>query len=359
MKKLVVLAAVFGLLFATSLDIPCEDASPSLIQTAVRLINEHHHHGYKYRLSKMRSRCVPQKDVSSCEHQLDLELEETKCHVINPKHFDECEFREEEETKVKANCKATLTGTGGNVELLTLECNSEPASAEDLRAVCPDCPSLLTLTNRQGLDSINKALKKFNQESKDIDIFTLLEVGRLSTQEYYFYRPISTSCIPLSLKPKLSFAQYMILRQLYFAEFAIVETNCSKGEESEDCCQCSPLCDTKARHGFCTSIVLEDAEVTVNCEIYDAQNTTEDAHLQRLHASHLHHCSTTEKHPGPIFTPRFLLLDAPDQLSPRRKSPIHPRRFPACTDLVKMAATILNPFTFTPSARPPMKRPSS
>lgn len=128
MKKLVVLAAVFGSLLAASLNIPCEVASPSLIQTVVRFINEHHHHGYKYRLSKIWFLSWTLKDESSCEHQVqvDLELEETKCHVINPKHFDECEFRVEQETKVKADCKATLTVTGGNAVLLKLVCNSEP-----------------------------------------------------------------------------------------------------------------------------------------------------------------------------------------------------------------------------------------
>lgn len=58
---------------------------------------------------------------------------------------------------------------------------SPVVSAEEVTAVCPDCPSLLPLHNPEGLESVMAALKQFNKDSNQTSYFKLLEVGRLST----------------------------------------------------------------------------------------------------------------------------------------------------------------------------------
>ncbi|KAJ8278312.1 hypothetical protein GJAV_G00086270 [Gymnothorax javanicus] len=311
MKALIVLAAVFQVLSADADYSPCNDPLQWHVETAVSEINDRHHHGYKHRLSKVLSHQLIEKERLECELKLELELEETKCHVVNPKPLKECKFRETEETKVKTNCNVTLRLAARKVEVLkALSCNSEPASAEELVATCPDCPTLLNLTDDQGLDSIKQALKKFNQESKDTVIFTVMQVGRLSTQ-------------------------YMMLGQSYFAEFPIVETNCSKGKESEDC---SPLCDSKARRGFCSSTVLGDGDVTVDCEIYDAQDETlvkpRTLHIPFLHPFHSHPCGPEAVQADP-FLPDFMSL-LPSLGQPSSL----PHKFPHCPGQLKMAPTI-------------------
>ncbi|KAG7488106.1 hypothetical protein MATL_G00030990 [Megalops atlanticus] len=253
MRELVALIVLVGALCTSSLpllehhSIACNDQG---VQAAVAVFqhrfNAHRRYGYKYTVSEIESSKLVQKENSTCEFQLELGLEETKCHVVNPKPVDQCEVRQMDETKVKADCNVTLTVADGRARLKRYFCVSSTASAEELANVCPDCPSLLPLHDPQGLDSIKKALKKFNEQSNHTAYFKLLAVGRISTQ-------------------------YTFLGQSYFAEFAIVETSCSRQVEAEKQDACEPLCADEAHHGFCTSTLLGNDEVTVECEIYDVQ----------------------------------------------------------------------------------------
>uniref|UniRef100_A0A3B3SNI0 Cystatin fetuin-A-type domain-containing protein n=1 Tax=Paramormyrops kingsleyae TaxID=1676925 RepID=A0A3B3SNI0_9TELE len=202
---LFLLAHVFlaaGVLPAERPSIPCdENGAVPASQAAFQHISAQHHHGYKYKLRKSASSQLLKKDDLACEFHLELDLEETTCHVVNPKPVEECVVRETHETKVQSNCNVTLTVVEGKPTVKKYSCSSDPASAEELQKICPDCPSLLPLHYPAGLDSIKSALKKFHEESNETSNFKLLEVGRLSTQ-------------------------HMLTGQSYLAEFAIVQTDC-------------------------------------------------------------------------------------------------------------------------------------
>ncbi|XP_023699870.1 alpha-2-HS-glycoprotein 1 [Paramormyrops kingsleyae] len=269
---LFLLAHVFlaaGVLPAERPSIPCdENGAVPASQAAFQHISAQHHHGYKYKLRKSASSQLLKKDDLACEFHLELDLEETTCHVVNPKPVEECVVRETHETKVQSNCNVTLTVVEGKPTVKKYSCSSDPASAEELQKICPDCPSLLPLHYPAGLDSIKSALKKFHEESNETSNFKLLEVGRLSTQ-------------------------HMLTGQSYLAEFAIVQTDC----RSHVICV---LGRGKAQYGFCKSTVLGNDEVSVDCEIYDAQNLTDGRHHHhhRHHRPHHHHHHPGGKHNG-------------------------------------------------------------
>ncbi|XP_018616515.2 alpha-2-HS-glycoprotein 1 [Scleropages formosus] len=239
-------------------------------QAAEKQIAVYHHHGYKYRLTNTASSKLQKKDDTECEFHLELVLEETDCHVVNPKPLEECQLRQMHETKVVSNCNVTLTIVNGKTFAIKYSCHSEPASAEELVKVCPDCPSLLSLTDPKGLESIKEAMKKFHAETNETNYWKMLEVGRISTQ-------------------------YMFQGQSYFAQFAIVETTCLRQDNPEES-KCKMLGKEEVRFGFCTSTLLGDGEITVDCDLYEAQNTT--AHYHHHH-HHFHHGVPGGRHHGP------------------------------------------------------------
>lgn len=122
----------------------------------------------------------------------------------------------------------------------------------------------------QGLESVKAAIEKFNKESNQASYFKLLEVGRLSTQvgtvyldesqawhSMYMYMFYSVSldgkmkyltpffslysafcCLPLQHNMKFGMSN--------FAEFAIVETECSDNVKNEEKPACKQKCPNEA-----------------------------------------------------------------------------------------------------------------
>ncbi|XP_030646986.1 alpha-2-HS-glycoprotein 1 [Chanos chanos] len=254
MKGLVVLGVLIQVFCAFSVpsDEPytcAQDQDDKAAAAAAQYIDEHHHHGYKFKLSKIESRTAEEKQP--CEVVLALELQETKCHIVNPKPVEQCEIRSHHETQVTAHCNVTISGAEEQLKVVKYACHTEPDSAADITRMCPDCPTLLPLHDPEGLESVKAALKKFNAESKEPNQFRLLEVGRITMQ-------------------------HMFMGPSYFADFAIVETNCTEKEETEDNHACE--CLNPARHGFCESTLIGTGDLDVKCEIYEAENRTRDPH---------------------------------------------------------------------------------
>ncbi|KTF91966.1 hypothetical protein cypCar_00026453 [Cyprinus carpio] len=165
MRKLVILAALVSALHVASLltdtDViyKCQEDQDNIATLAAeRFINDHHHHGYKFKFVSLDSRSADKK-TDLCEVIFGITLEETECHIVNPKPLDQCNTRMETETKVTAKY-----------------------SHEILVTKCPDCPILLPLNDPNGLESMKTALQKFNKESNHESYFKLLEVGRISTK---------------------------------------------------------------------------------------------------------------------------------------------------------------------------------
>ncbi|XP_041913149.1 alpha-2-HS-glycoprotein 1 [Alosa sapidissima] len=218
-------------------------------KVAEHFINHHHHRGFKFRVDKITSAKAENKGTPHCQLLLELALGETKCHIIDPKPLEKCEIREFHDTQVKSTCSVTVKETDGKAIVEKYSCKTDAVPAEELNRQCPDCPSLIPLHDPQGLDSVRSAVKKFNEEKKQDKYFRLMEIGRMSTQ-------------------------WMFMGQSIFADFAIVETNCSADVKPEDQDDCLTLCDDEAHHGLCESTLLGNGEVDVQCTIFDIQNGT-------------------------------------------------------------------------------------
>ncbi|XP_016131994.1 alpha-2-HS-glycoprotein 1 [Sinocyclocheilus grahami] len=255
MRELVILAALVLALHAASLptdtdvQYECQEDQDNIATLeAESFINDHHRHGYKFKFFSLDSRSAEEK-TDPCEVVLRLTLEETECHIVNPKPLDQCNTRMETQTKVTAKCNVTVSSVEGKAAVKRYICDTEPASHEILVTKCPDCPSLLPLHDPKALESVKTALQKFNKESDHKSYFKLMEVGRISTQ-------------------------WMFSGQSFFAQFAIMETNCTNKEAPQNEESCKALCGDQARYGFCKSTKVGNEEPIVECEIYEAQNVT-------------------------------------------------------------------------------------
>ncbi|XP_059425901.1 alpha-2-HS-glycoprotein 1 [Carassius carassius] len=255
MRELVILAALVSALHAASLltgtdvQYKCqEDQDKIATLEAESFINDRHRHGYKFKFVSQDSRSAEKKS-DPCEVILGITLEETECHIVNPKTLDQCKTRMETQTKVTAKCNVTVSSVQGKASVKRYTCDTEPASHEILVTKCPDCPSLLPLHDPKGLESVKTALQKFNKGSNHKSYFKLMEVGRISTQ-------------------------WMFSGQSFFSQFAIMETNCTNKEVPQNEESCKALCGEKARYGFCKATMVGIEEPVVECEIYEAKNTT-------------------------------------------------------------------------------------
>uniref|UniRef100_A0A3P9ADZ8 Cystatin domain-containing protein n=1 Tax=Esox lucius TaxID=8010 RepID=A0A3P9ADZ8_ESOLU len=286
-------------------------------------INNNHFHGYKFQLSKINSGTV-EKGESDCKLHLELDLQETTCHNINPTPFQECEVRTHSETQVKAQCNVTLTITEGNsTEVSKHSCNTEPVSAEELIRMCPECPVLLPLHSPEGLESVKAGLIKFNMDHNYTSYFKLMEVGRITS------------------------AYIMRTGMIYKAEFAVVETNCNARSKIETQA-CMPLCRNDTRYGFCISTLDPNGEVDIDCTIYEALNTS-SIHIRgrKCHLGHRFFPWLHRPLPGqPGLPPGFpgqpgppLYLPGPGSHGESRPSG-HEFPFPHCHGFVKIPPSI-------------------
>ncbi|XP_028650397.1 alpha-2-HS-glycoprotein [Erpetoichthys calabaricus] len=230
---------------------PCD--SPQVEEAAfaaVKHINSHHYHGYKYVLNRIEKVKMVDKFPHGETYILEMDLLETKCHILNPTPAEACPVRSRAETKVEGDCDVMLSHAAGQFSVIAYKCKSTPDSAEDVMKLYPGQPMLLPLNDTNALQSVTHSLRKFNQVSNETAVFHLMEIGRMSSQ------------VVASLTGPT-----------YFSEFAIVETNCT--DDVLDQSNCVPLSESTARHGFCSSSVssvgLANEELIVNCDIYPAQ----------------------------------------------------------------------------------------
>uniref|UniRef100_A0A3Q1H3W8 Alpha-2-HS-glycoprotein-like n=1 Tax=Acanthochromis polyacanthus TaxID=80966 RepID=A0A3Q1H3W8_9TELE len=200
----------------------CSDNSSfAAARMAVIHINEHHNHGYKFRLSQITGSNVEQID-DGCNLELQLELLETKCHVVNPKHFEDCEIREDTDRIVKANCTVGMTVKNGDAKVSKYECDTQQAKTnKELWLICPDCPTLDPIESPESVNIAHETLTKINANTSHQHLYTLLEVGRMLS-----------SYIPFT-------------GMQYSGELVFVETNCPVGSKILPKA-CTPLCPDRA-----------------------------------------------------------------------------------------------------------------
>ncbi|KAF7656427.1 hypothetical protein LDENG_00041320 [Lucifuga dentata] len=226
--------------------VTCTGSNATAARLAMHRINENHQHGYKFKLIEVQSSKVEEVD-GGCNFVLQLDLRETNCHVLNPKHFEDCEIRGMDETEVMAKCSAEVAVTAEDAFVSKYDCKTQRVHTDmELAAQCPDCPKLLPLNNTEGLNSVDKAITNFNQNTSNQNYYVLQEVARL----------------------KIGYM--MMAGMMYYADFVVVETNCPMGSRIA-LKACKPLCSDRARHAYCHSSYSSSRGITsLQCEFYPA-----------------------------------------------------------------------------------------
>ncbi|XP_042370455.1 alpha-2-HS-glycoprotein 1, partial [Plectropomus leopardus] len=224
LSTLVLLASAVQLLGAApALEaVTCNlDGGAAAARKAMHFIDEHHDHGYKFRLLEVQDHKVEKVD-GGCNMELKLNLGETVCHTVNPKHFEDCEYRGTDSIAVSADCTVMMTVRNGDAAVTKYNCTTEQAlSPEEMVMTCPDCPTLIPLTSPEGLMSVNQAVKEFNKNATLQREYILQEVGRLRSG-------------------------YVMMAGMYFyAEFVLVESHCPKNSRILTAA-CNPLCPDRA-----------------------------------------------------------------------------------------------------------------
>ncbi|KAL2097993.1 hypothetical protein ACEWY4_007200 [Coilia grayii] len=220
---------------------PCDSPEAEMAAGVFQdYINAQRTSGFKYALNQIDEIKIigtPNMEI----YKMEIELLETKCHVLDPAPVTACPVRTKAEIAVEADCDVALTKTGGVLTVIEHRCKSEPeTSTED---ICVGCPHLLPLNDTNALQMTTASLAVFNSRTANVSLskYAILEVGRLTTQV-------------VSGAPKL------------FSEYVIVETNCTTTEDDN----CVPLNQSMATYGFCTSGNVI-ANVSVDCRIFAPQ----------------------------------------------------------------------------------------
>ncbi|XP_018586568.1 alpha-2-HS-glycoprotein 2 [Scleropages formosus] len=238
---------------------PCD--SPEVEQAALiaqDYINSHHKHGYKFILNQIDEIKIIEKPDGGETYLMEVDLLETTCHVLDPTPLANCSVREKHLMHVDSDCDVALTKEKDVLTVKAYKCKTKPDSREQM---CLGCIDMVHLNHTEGLDLVTESLIAYNTKSSDNPDqarFALLEVTRLS-------------------------AQVVGGGHRYFAEFAIVETNCTVNEKES----CVFLNHTVARHGFCVAKTVGN-DVDVDCNIFEnVPNAPHHLHHHEHH--HLHH----------------------------------------------------------------------
>uniref|UniRef100_A0A672NY47 Si:ch211-262h13.5 n=1 Tax=Sinocyclocheilus grahami TaxID=75366 RepID=A0A672NY47_SINGR len=99
-------------------------------------------------------------------YYLDLDVLETKCHVLSPKSWKKCAIRPFMETQISGNCNITvLHKPEGFSYLYSYDCTLVPDPPEKLRLRCPVCPLLLPVDSNEAIAAARTSLLKYNRQS--------------------------------------------------------------------------------------------------------------------------------------------------------------------------------------------------
>uniref|UniRef100_A0A672PQS0 Alpha-2-HS-glycoprotein-like n=1 Tax=Sinocyclocheilus grahami TaxID=75366 RepID=A0A672PQS0_SINGR len=184
---------------------PCDSPeAEAAALVAQDFLNAQHTHGYKYALNQIDKIKIVSMPLQADVYHLELDLLETTCHVLDPTPVSLCPVRQNVNTAVEADCDFVLASTTQGLSVVAFKCETETESAE-----CLGCPQLILLNDTDGLRLIESSLDYFNQNNTLNTKFALLEIGRIRSQI-------------ASGGPR------------YFAEYAIIGTNCTS--QDDDIC---------------------------------------------------------------------------------------------------------------------------
>ncbi|KAJ4933623.1 hypothetical protein JOQ06_030447 [Pogonophryne albipinna] len=194
-----------------------EDGGAAAARMAAHHIDENHDHGYKFKLSEIKGNKVVD---DGCEIELQLDLMETTCHNINPKHFEDCMIRRETERAVMANCSVRMSVRIGDARVRNYHCDT----------------------------------RQVNENTTNQNYFILKDVGRIKI------------------------GWMMTTGSNYWAQIALVESHCPMGSRILPEA-CKPLCPDRARHAYCRSSYSKSKGLgSVECEYYPPMVSPHSTH---------------------------------------------------------------------------------
>ncbi|XP_043074715.1 alpha-2-HS-glycoprotein 2 [Puntigrus tetrazona] len=240
-----------GLMPTVSLP-PCDSPEAEAAALAAQgFLNAQHTHGYKYVLNQIDEIKVVSRPLQADTYHLELDFLETTCHVLDPTPVSLCPVRQKINTAVEADCDFVLANTTLGFSVVAFKCKTETESEDE----CLGCPQLVALNDTDGLQLIQTSLDYFNKNNTLNTKFALLEIGRMGSQI------VSGGA-------------------RYFAEYAIIGTNCT----SQDNDICIPQNHTVAIHGLCLAAGSADG---VDCKIFaSTQASNATVRVQQLLHAH-------------------------------------------------------------------------
>ncbi|XP_038672078.1 alpha-2-HS-glycoprotein-like [Scyliorhinus canicula] len=216
----------------------------AMAELAVDHINIDRKHGYKLSLDRIENA----QDMSGANgttlHFLDIDVRETKCHVLSRKPLKDCEIRSFRDVKVDGDCKMVVeTKVGAPGHVAGYKCEISPDSADDVAEKCLDCPHLILANSTGAQHAAQVSLEEFNKKSNHMHTFKLEEITRATT------KGLGTPVL---------------------VEYVIRETPCRKGSLA-----CPLILLTNPDRGFCASTVtpLNSTGETIDiaCELYSTK----------------------------------------------------------------------------------------
>jgi len=258
----------------------CEDAfAVSAARQALTKINQNREEGYLFSLHRLSNVHMMKHGETGFVFYLTLDVVETNCSVLSCRNdFKTCEPRPSHDTPVYGQCKAAIYMNKVHrvVRLYKYSCEIRPVPAAKLGQLCPDCPSLIDMDNAEVKKTVSLSLEKFNRESGLNNRFALLKVTRALSG--------------------------MGMVTHYNVEYTIQETTCPRSTEAATKC---PLMDCEFAHkGFCKASLYyspmgEGSDISVDCEIYEAEAADRQKKLHLLGGETDHsHNDTDHAHDG-------------------------------------------------------------
>ncbi|XP_064186268.1 fetuin B [Anguilla rostrata] len=246
-------------------------------EQALTRINRDRRQGYVFSLKELRNAHHMKHGPTGVVFYLTLDVLETKCHVLSKRDWKSCEVREEAETPVYGQCKATvyINKVKRIVRLYRYNCIVRPAPASRIVAICPDCPSIISHDDASVLKTVKMALEKYNKESGNANYFGLLNITRASMQGG--------------------------IADFTFADFTIQETVCSNGTNVTQAAKCGLMDCEFAHTGHCSASYFQSPEednVKVNCDIFEPEEAKKEKqrHLLGGELDHGHNHTHGDAH---------------------------------------------------------------
>ncbi|XP_059197437.1 fetuin-B-like [Centropristis striata] len=253
-------------------ELSCEDAqAKGAAGLALTKINADRKEGYSFALHRLFSAHMITHGKTGVVFYLTLNVVETNCSVLHK--GKDCEARPTHDTPVYGQCKAAIYIDKPQrvVRLYKYDCTIRPIPSAKLIEICPDCPSPTSKDGSEVQKTVSLSLEKFNNESGLAKRFALDKVTRARSG--------------------------MAMRMYYNAEFTIQETTCKSSEAAKDC----PLMTCEFAHkGFCKGSLFYtptgDADVQVECEIFEPEASEREKKLHLLGGETDHSHNDTHAH---------------------------------------------------------------